>query len=238
MSTTHKSLDGPRGAVLLTTEAAIAKKLDRAVFPGEQGGPHVNVFAGLALAFKLAQTEQFKQAASPDDQERGRHGRPVPETRAGRPLRRHRHAPDQHRLQHHQGRGWHRLERRLRFAHPGYRRRGGQPQHHPRRQIRLDPSGLRLGTPWITQRGFDEAKSRRLADIIADVLLACAPFSVDTPRKGRQRRAKIDFQTLNEAKLKIRDAGAWKPAWTSNRASTAIPISITWTTKPRRVSSN
>src|SRR5215211_911983 len=61
MSTTHKSLDGPRGAVLLTTDAAIAKKLDSAVFPGEQGGPHVNVFAALALAFKLAQTRQFKK---------------------------------------------------------------------------------------------------------------------------------------------------------------------------------
>src|SRR5215208_1764027 len=61
MSTTHKSLDGPRGAVLLTTDAAIAKKIDSAVFPGEQGGPHVNVFAALALTFKLAQTRQFKK---------------------------------------------------------------------------------------------------------------------------------------------------------------------------------
>ena len=61
MSTTHKSLDGPRGAVLLTTDAVIAKKIDKAVFPGEQGGPHVNVFAGLALTFKLAQTKQFKK---------------------------------------------------------------------------------------------------------------------------------------------------------------------------------
>ena len=61
MSTTHKSLDGPRGAVLLTTDAAIAKKIDKAVFPGEQGGPHVNVFAGLAVTFKLAQTRQFKK---------------------------------------------------------------------------------------------------------------------------------------------------------------------------------
>jgi glycine hydroxymethyltransferase len=61
MSTTHKSIDGPRGAVLLTTDAAIAKKIDKAVFPGEQGGPHVNVFAALALTFKLTQTKQFKQ---------------------------------------------------------------------------------------------------------------------------------------------------------------------------------
>ena len=61
MSTTHKSIDGPRGAVLLTTDPAIAKKIDKAVFPGEQGGPHVHVFAGIALTFKLAQTKQFKQ---------------------------------------------------------------------------------------------------------------------------------------------------------------------------------
>src|SRR5512134_1803397 len=61
MSTTHKSIDGPRGAVLLATDASIAKKLDKAVFPGEQGGPHVNVFAALAVSFKLAQTKQFRK---------------------------------------------------------------------------------------------------------------------------------------------------------------------------------
>src|SRR5574338_1342581 len=61
MSTTHKSLDGPRGAVLLTTFPVIAKKLDKAVFPGEQGGPHIHIFAALALTFKLAQTKQFRK---------------------------------------------------------------------------------------------------------------------------------------------------------------------------------
>ncbi len=66
------------------------------------------------------------------------------------------------------------------------------------------PSGIRLGTPWITQRGFNEKQSRQLADIIADVLLACAPHAVDTVRKGKQRRAKVDFKVFNDAKLKIR----------------------------------
>jgi len=59
--TTHKSLCGPRGACILTADASLARKIDRAVFPGEQGGPHVNVFAAMALAFKLAQTDQFRQ---------------------------------------------------------------------------------------------------------------------------------------------------------------------------------
>ena len=49
----------------------------------------------------------------------------------------------------------------------------------------LDPSGIRMGTPWITQRGFTEKTSRELADVMSDVLLACAPHSVDTPKKGR-----------------------------------------------------
>src|SRR5512144_771601 len=61
MSTTHKSLDGPRGAVLITVDPVIARKPDKAVFPGEQGGPHVNVFAALALTFKLAETKQFRR---------------------------------------------------------------------------------------------------------------------------------------------------------------------------------
>ncbi len=67
-----------------------------------------------------------------------------------------------------------------------------------------DPSGIRLGTPWITQRGFNEKTTRELTDIMADVLLACAPYAVDTVRKGRARRAKIDFNLLNDAKLRVR----------------------------------
>jgi glycine hydroxymethyltransferase len=67
-----------------------------------------------------------------------------------------------------------------------------------------DPSGIRLGTPWITQRGFKEKETRELTDIMADVLLACAPHAVDTVRKGRQRRAKIDFNVLNDARLRVR----------------------------------
>ncbi|MGB7096414.1 MAG: hypothetical protein WBD62_17345, partial [Anaerolineales bacterium] len=58
--TTHKSLCGPRGACILTTRGDLARQIDRAVFPGEQGGPHVNVFAAMALTFKLAQTDQFR----------------------------------------------------------------------------------------------------------------------------------------------------------------------------------
>jgi len=58
--TTHKSLCGPRGAAILTTSRRLSRLIDRAVFPGEQGGPHINTMVGQALAFKLATTDQFK----------------------------------------------------------------------------------------------------------------------------------------------------------------------------------
>ena len=53
--TTHKTLCGPRGACILSFDEKISRKIDRAVFPGEQGGPHVQVFAAMATTFKLAE---------------------------------------------------------------------------------------------------------------------------------------------------------------------------------------
>ena len=59
--TTHKTFNGPRGAVLITHRKDLSAKLDKGVFPGEQGGPHINSIAALAVAMRLSQTEQFKQ---------------------------------------------------------------------------------------------------------------------------------------------------------------------------------
>ncbi|MFB0546328.1 MAG: serine hydroxymethyltransferase, partial [Anaerolineae bacterium] len=58
--TTHKTICGPRGAVIMTTDEDKAELIDAAVFPGEQGGPHTNKFAAIAVAFKIAQTECFR----------------------------------------------------------------------------------------------------------------------------------------------------------------------------------
>ncbi|HAV15319.1 MAG TPA: serine hydroxymethyltransferase [Candidatus Pacebacteria bacterium] len=66
MTTTHKTLRGPRGAMLLVTERGLGKdpklaeKIDKAVFPGLQGGPHDNVTAGIAVALGEAATPEFK----------------------------------------------------------------------------------------------------------------------------------------------------------------------------------
>ena len=58
-STTHKTLGGARGGIILTNDADIAKKINSAVFPGQQGGPLEHVIAGKAVAFGLAATDTF-----------------------------------------------------------------------------------------------------------------------------------------------------------------------------------
>ncbi len=204
MSTTHKSLDGPRGAVLMTTKADIAKKIDKAVFPGEQGGPHVNVFAGLALTFKLAQTKQFKKLQD----QTIKNAVAMADQFTKRGLRVPFGGTNSHMLN---------VDCSSVIGEDGTKLSGDQAARIldiigvvvnrntiPGDKSAAAPSGIRLGTPWITQRGFNEKQSRQLADIIADVLLACAPHAVDTVRKGKQRRAKVDFKVFNDAKLKIR----------------------------------
>ncbi len=67
MTTTHKTFRGPRGAVILVTEEGIKKdpemgaKIDKAIIPGLQGGPHLNVIAGIAVAANEASTPEFKK---------------------------------------------------------------------------------------------------------------------------------------------------------------------------------
>ncbi|MBO9448295.1 serine hydroxymethyltransferase [Ruegeria sp. R14_0] len=60
-STTHKTLRGPRGGIILTNDEALAKKINSAVFPGLQGGPLMHVIAGKAVAFGEALKPEFKE---------------------------------------------------------------------------------------------------------------------------------------------------------------------------------
>ncbi|HRQ32424.1 MAG TPA: serine hydroxymethyltransferase, partial [Anaerolineales bacterium] len=167
MSTTHKSIDGPRGAVLLTTDSSIAKKLDRAVFPGEQGGPHVNVFAALALTFKLTQTKQFKQLQT----QTIKNAKAMADQFEKRGLRVPFGGTDTHLVN---------VDCTSIVGEDGTKLSGDQASRIldvigvvvnrntiPGDKNALDPSGIRLGTPWITQRGFDEKRTRQLADIMA-----------------------------------------------------------------------
>lgn len=59
-TTTHKTLRGPRGGMILSNDPEIAKKIDKAIFPGTQGGPLMHVIAGKAVAFREALSDEFK----------------------------------------------------------------------------------------------------------------------------------------------------------------------------------
>ena len=201
--TTHKTLCGPRGACILTTDPLLSRKIDRAVFPGEQGGPHVHVFAALAVTFKLAKTEQFKKLQAQiakncvalTDRLRER-GLRIPYGGTSTHLTNVDCAsikgPDGTTLSGDQA------ARILDIAGIVVNR-----NTIPGDTSAADPSGLRLGTPWVTQRGLKEDDMRVLADIIADLLQAMTPFSLEG-RKGEARRAKVDFAALEDAKLRAR----------------------------------
>jgi glycine hydroxymethyltransferase len=62
-TTTHKTLRGPRSALIYSRGDELAQKIDKAIFPGLQGGPHMNTIAAVAVALKEASTPAFKKYA-------------------------------------------------------------------------------------------------------------------------------------------------------------------------------
>ncbi len=201
--TTHKTLGGPRGAVIITHRPDVSNKVDRAVFPGEQGGPHVNSIAGLAVALRLAYTEQFRELQRQTVKNAAR----LSERFQERGLRVGYGGTDTHMVL---------LDCKSVVGPDGTTLSGDIAARvldlagivANRNTVPGDPSalrasGVRLGTPWITQRGFREAEITQLADIIADLLQACVPFSY-TGKKRPEPRAKVDFEVLERAKLAVR----------------------------------
>ncbi|MDD5469168.1 MAG: serine hydroxymethyltransferase, partial [Anaerolineales bacterium] len=201
--TTHKSLCGPRGACILTTSPQLSSKIDRAVFPGEQGGPHVNSFVAMALAFKLAQSEQFHQLQAQIVKNCTTFTSRFQELGFRIPFG----GTDTHLMN---------LDCRTIVGPDGTTLSGDQAARLldiagvvvnrntiPGDLSAADPSGIRVGTPWITQRGLKEAEMRALAETIATLLQSATPYRLEG-RKGPMRRAKVDFAVLENAKLQVR----------------------------------
>ncbi|HRE26635.1 MAG TPA: serine hydroxymethyltransferase, partial [Anaerolineales bacterium] len=201
--TTHKTLGGPRGACIITTDPALSRKIDRAVFPGEQGGPHVHAFAALATALKVAKTSTFRELQAQTvknsvrltEQLRG-HGFAIPfggtESHLTNLDCKSVVGPDGTPLM------GDLAARLLDLAGIVVNR-----NTIPGDTSAMRPSGLRLGTPWVTQRGFREPEIDELAGVMAQVLKACKPFKYPG-RKSDLYRAKIDWEAFNDAKVKVR----------------------------------
>lgn len=201
--TTHKTLTGPRGAVVLTTDAAMARKLDRAVFPGEQGGPHVHVFAALALTFKLAQTEPFRQL----QHQIVKNCQALNEQLTRRGLRVVFGGSDTHLTN---------VDCKTVKGPDGTTLSGDMAARIldiaglvmnrntiPGDKTAMATTGIRMGTPWVTQRGLKEDHMVEIANIIADIFEATVPYAVET-RHGVSLRAKVDFNVFENAKLRVR----------------------------------
>ncbi len=205
--TTHKTLNGPRGAVLITHRRDLARKLDRAVFPGEQGGPHINTMAGLAVALRLAGSEQFKNLQNQTIANARRLATKLQERGLSLP---------------HGGTNTHLLllDCKTITGEDGTPLSGDMAarvldlagivvnrQTIPGDASALRPSGIRLGATWLTQRGMSESDADELGDIIADLLEACLPFSL-TGRVRPLARAKVDFDVLQNAARRVRQLSA------------------------------
>ena len=172
-TTTHKTLGGPRGGVILAKDASIAKKINSAVFPGQQGGPLEHVIAAKAVAFKLAATPEFKER-----QERTLRGRQASwpngssATTSPRPA-----SPWSTAAPTCTWSWWTCATRSWTGSRPktALHRIGITVN---RNAVPFDPrppmvsSGLRIGTPALATRGFGAAEFAEVADIIATALIA------------------------------------------------------------------
>ncbi|QNP75503.1 serine hydroxymethyltransferase [Streptomyces roseirectus] len=173
-TTTHKTLGGPRGGVILS-RGGLAKKIDSAVFPGQQGGPLEHVIAAKAVAFKVAASEDFK-----DRQRRTLEGA---RTLAGRLL-----ADDVAEAGISVLTGGTEVHLVL-VDLRGSDLDGKQAEDRlhrvgitvNRNAVPFDPrppmvsSGLRIGTPALATRGFGRPEFREVADIVAETLKGDTP---------------------------------------------------------------
>ena len=164
-STTHKSLRGPRGGILVMNDEAIAKKINSAIFPGIQGGPLMHVIAGKAVAFKEALAPAFKAY----QQQVVANARVLAETLTERGLRIVSGRTESHVMLvdlRPKGLTGKEAEAILGRAHMTCNKNGipNDPQKP------MITSGIRLGSPAFTTRGFRQAEARQTAHLIADVL--------------------------------------------------------------------
>ncbi|HEY4083177.1 MAG TPA: serine hydroxymethyltransferase [Burkholderiaceae bacterium] len=163
-STTHKSLRGPRGGFILMKDP-VAKQINSAIFPGIQGGPLMHVIAGKAVAFKEALAPEFKAY----QEQVVKNAKVLAETLTERGLRIVSGGTESHvmlvdlRPKNMTGKE---AEAVLGKAHMTCNKNGipNDPQKP------MVTSGIRLGTPALTTRGFKEAQVRITANLIADVL--------------------------------------------------------------------
>ena len=164
-STTHKTMRGPRGGIILTNNEEIAKKIDKAIFPGIQGGPLMHIIAAKAVAFKEALSPEFKEY----QKQVVKNAKAMADALVKGGLRIVSGGTDNHLML---------VDLRPKgvtgkMAEEGLEKAGITCNKN---SIPNDPekpfitSGIRLGTPAITARGMKEDEAVQIAEMIIKVL--------------------------------------------------------------------
>jgi glycine hydroxymethyltransferase len=185
-TTTHKTLRGPRGGMVLSTDDAIGKKINSAVFPGRQGGPLMHVIAAKAVAFGEALRPEFRDYARNVVE----NAKVLAATLKERGFDIVSGGTDTHLMLvdlRPKGLKGNAAEQALERAHITCNKNG----------IPFDTespavtSGVRLGTPAGTTRGFGQAEFRQVGELIAEVLDGLAANQSDNSLVESTVREKV-----------------------------------------------
>lgn len=164
-STTHKTLRGPRGGIILTNDEELAKKIDKSIFPGSQGGPLMHIIAAKAVAFKEDLSEDFKEY----QKQVVKNAKVLADTLLARGLKLVSGGTDNHLM----------LLNLVGTDVTGKELESWLDEAHitlNKNSIPNDPqkptitSGVRIGTPAVTTRGMKEAEMVEIGNLIADII--------------------------------------------------------------------
>jgi glycine hydroxymethyltransferase len=168
-TTTHKTLRGPRGGMILIREDAdIAKRINKTVFPGIQGGPHMHIIAAKAVAFGEALSPGFKVYA----EQVLKNAKAMEKVFKENNIRLLAGGTDNHLLlaDVYGSLGITGQEAETALDEVGITLNKNMVADDPRKP--LDPSGIRFGTPAMTTRGMGEAEAAKLAELMIQTLKA------------------------------------------------------------------
>lgn len=164
-STTHKTLRGPRGGIILTNSQEIAKKIDKSIFPGIQGGPLMHIIAAKAVAFKEALTDEFKEYQA----QVVKNAEIMAETLVEGGLRIVSGGTDNHlMLVDLRAKGVTGKQAEEKLEEAGITCNKNSIPNDPEKPFVT--SGIRLGTPAMTARGMKEEEAAQIARMILKVL--------------------------------------------------------------------
>lgn len=225
MTTTHKTLRGPRGAMILVTEKGVKKdpdlprKIDYAVFPGLQGGPHMNKIAGIAVALKEAASPAFKKYSSQivtNAKTLATEFKKYGFTLVGGGSENHMIWID---LRNKGIEGWH--------AHVGLEMVHifGNKQTIPNDpKSPFFPSGYRLGTPALTTRGMKEKEMKQVAAFIQEGIEILRKLNKEGMSKGDKEEDKRSRDAFKVRLAKSKEIAALRKKVIAFAKKFPVPI--------------